>query len=204
MVSSGRDPHVRRSSEPSNLPAGVWIFGAAAFDCAPSVPGAPCDVAALRQAAAENVDKVETMSVTIDGIAVTPFRAASVNPFAVFYPENSLLGLPRGPYYPNVAEGYWLLINALPPGEHVIARAGHDIWIGRIRQRLHAQRRVIAIVAQTRATARGPAITARSAGFPSRPAALEAVCRLEPAPRRSQKRCAQLARRIPPPVASLS
>lgn len=102
------------------LPVYIWVFGAGAFDCDPSIPGVPCNVEELKATAAENVDKVETMNVTIDGVAVTPFRGASANPFAIFYPENSVTGLPRGGYYPNVADGYWVLINPLPPGEHVV------------------------------------------------------------------------------------
>jgi hypothetical protein len=105
------------------MPVYNWIFGAGAFDCDPSVPGVPCDVAALRAAAASNTEKAEILEVFIDGARVNnirQYRAASPAPFDITYPENSVTGLPAGTCYPQISDGYWLMLNPLPPGEHTI------------------------------------------------------------------------------------
>jgi hypothetical protein len=105
------------------MPVYNWIFGAGAFDCDPSVPGVPCDVNALRQTAAQNTENAQILQVTIDGAAVNnvrQYRAVSPLPFYVTYPANSVVGLPAGTYYPQISDGYWLMLNPLPPGEHTI------------------------------------------------------------------------------------
>ena len=87
------------------VPVFNWIFGAGAFDCDPSNPGVPCVVCDLEQLAAANTRAADVLEVSIDGVAVQNVRryeASSQGPFAVFYPENSVVGLPAGRYFPNV------------------------------------------------------------------------------------------------------
>lgn len=122
------------SSEVRNItvPAGkvlfvpVWqsVFGSGVFDCEPTVPGVACDVPTLKAAAAGNIGLPgQVLEVTIDGHGVDDvddFRARSKIPFPITYPENSVLGVPAGTYFPQVADGYWLMLTPLCPGQHTI------------------------------------------------------------------------------------
>lgn len=103
----------------------VWncIFGAGVFDCDPTVPGVPCVVCDLQEAAAENTEAMELLEVTIDGRPVRNvhrYRAATPGPFAIRYPENSVTGVPAGTYFPQVGDGYWLMLAPLAKGNHEI------------------------------------------------------------------------------------
>ncbi len=83
----------------------------------------PSAVDVLREAAAENTEAAEVLEVTIDGVPVQnvrEYRAASPAPFSLTYPENSVVGVPAGEYYPQVADGYWLMLAPLSKGEHLI------------------------------------------------------------------------------------
>jgi hypothetical protein len=105
------------------VPVFNWIFGAGVFDCDPTVPGVECDIEALRAAAAANTEAAEILEVTIDGVPVQnlrEYRAASPEPFPLIYPENSVVGVPAGTYFPQVTDGYWLMLAPLPVGEHEI------------------------------------------------------------------------------------
>jgi hypothetical protein len=105
------------------VPVFNWIFGAGAFDCDPSNPGVPCVVCDLEQLAAANTEVADVLEVFIDGVAVQNVRryeASSPGPFAVCYPENSVVGLPAGRYFPMVADGYWLMLKPLARGTHEI------------------------------------------------------------------------------------
>lgn len=105
------------------MPVYNWIFGAGVYDCDPSVPGVPCDVATLTAAAAAATEAATVLEVTLDGVAIqniASYRAASPGSFSVTYPENNILGLPAGTYSPQVADGYWLLLAPLSKGEHTL------------------------------------------------------------------------------------
>lgn len=105
------------------LPVFVWIFGSGAFDCTPSVPGVPCDVPSLTATAAFNTEAATVLEVLIDGVPVQnlrDYRASSPGAFSITYPENSVTGLPAGTYYPQVADGYWLMLAPLSSGQHTI------------------------------------------------------------------------------------
>jgi len=105
------------------MPVFNWIFGAGVFDCDPTVPGVPCDVPTLRAAAAANTEAAEVLEVTIDGVPVQDvrdYRASSPEPFSITYPENSVVGVPAGTYFPQVADGYWLMLSPLSKGQHTI------------------------------------------------------------------------------------
>lgn len=115
----------------STIPAGkslfvvvnTWIFGSGAFDCHPSVPGVVCDVDSLRASATAAIDAVQVAQVWIDGVPVEniwDYRASTPAPFEITYPENSVTGLPAGTYSPQVADGIWLMLRPLKPGNHTI------------------------------------------------------------------------------------
>lgn len=105
------------------LPVYTAVWGAGAFDCEPSVPGVECDIDDLRELAAGYAEAVDVLEVTIDGRPIANirrYRASSPEPFAIDYPENSITGLPMGTYYPNVTDGYWLMLTPQSPGWHTI------------------------------------------------------------------------------------
>ena len=110
------------------MPVFNWIFGSGVFDCDPTVPGVTCDVPTLQATAAVNTEAAEVLEVSIDGVPlqnVRGYRARSPGPFSITYPENSVVGVPAGNYSPQVADGYWLLLEPLAKGTHEIhIRAG--------------------------------------------------------------------------------
>jgi hypothetical protein len=78
----------------------------------------------LRQKAATAVDGAETVEVWIDGVAVKnirSYRAASPEPFPIVYPQGAVFGLDAGVYYPQVSDGYWLMLAPFSKGVHTIA-----------------------------------------------------------------------------------
>ena len=99
-------------------------FGAAVFDCEPTNPGVPCDVTALRKAAAESMDPV-TIEASIDGVPLlnlSDYRVQSPV-FSVTLPKGNVLedfGVPSGTYAPMVSDGYWLMLAPLSAGAHTI------------------------------------------------------------------------------------
>jgi hypothetical protein len=105
------------------MPIFNWIFGAGVFDCEPTVPGVPCDVAALRDAGAANTEAAEILEVKIDNVPVQNvrgYRAFSPEAFSITYPENSVVGVDAGTYFPQIADGYWLMLTPFSKGEHLI------------------------------------------------------------------------------------
>jgi hypothetical protein len=105
------------------LPAHNWIFGAGVFDCDPTNPGVICDIAVLREKAAAATTAVQTLAVWIDGVLVQnirKYRAASPDSFSVVFPKKAVFGIPAGELAPHVADGYWLLLSPLTPGQHTI------------------------------------------------------------------------------------
>jgi hypothetical protein len=105
------------------MPVYNWIFGAGVYDCDPSVPGVPCDEATLRASAAAATEAATVLEVSLDGVPIQhlhDYRASSPTAFAVTFPEDNLLGLNAGTYFPQVADGYWLMLAPLPKGKHTL------------------------------------------------------------------------------------
>ncbi len=110
------------------MPVHQWLFGAAIFDCDPSIPGVPCDVPTLQAAAAAAADGAMNLEVSIDGDAVNDpgqYRVASPSSFSVTLPEGSVptefgAGLGAGTYAPQVSDGTYLMLHPLSVGPHVI------------------------------------------------------------------------------------
>lgn len=82
--------------------------------------------------------RADTLTATVDGVpvggldpATSPFHtcaapAAGCAPasFAVQLPDGNLLGLAAGTYAPAVQEGWYLLLEPLPPGVHTVSFGG--------------------------------------------------------------------------------
>lgn len=106
------------------LPVHQWIFGATVFDCDPSVPGVPCDVATLKKAAADAAKAVTLMEVWVDEQPVgdvKDYRVKSPSSFSVTVPADNVSGVPAGTYSPQVADGYYMLLAPLSVGPHSIS-----------------------------------------------------------------------------------
>jgi hypothetical protein len=71
------------------------------------------------------IDQASNLELTIDGVSIEnlqDFRVLS-NPFPVKPPEDNLFGVPSGTY-PGISDGYWVVVESLPAGEHTIHFAG--------------------------------------------------------------------------------
>jgi hypothetical protein len=111
------------------VPAGKALFfpilnslwGASVFDCDPTNPGVPCNLATLRKSAADAMDQV-TLQAVIDGKPVKDLNQQRVQSSAltITYPADNGAGVDAGSYAPNVSDGYWLLLAPLSAGRHTI------------------------------------------------------------------------------------
>ena len=103
------------------LPLLNALFGAAVFDCEPTNPGVPCRESVLREGAAASMDSVE-IEAEIDGVSLrnlTVYRMQSPL-FSVTLPEGNIVGVPSGTYFPQVSDGYWLMVAPLSAGVHTV------------------------------------------------------------------------------------
>jgi hypothetical protein len=76
----------------------------------------------LRACAKADQDKVTGTKVTIDGAEVKPVRLQSPL-FTVALLENNALGL-QPQTTPALSDGYWVILQPLPPGSHTIHASG--------------------------------------------------------------------------------
>jgi len=66
------------------------------------------------------------LSCEVDGIPL-PITSANLEqstPFSVFLPDNNIVGVPPGVYFPFVDSGYYVLLHPLSSGQHTIHFAG--------------------------------------------------------------------------------
>jgi hypothetical protein len=105
------------------FPVLCTAFGASAGDCDPTVPGITCDVGALREAAAAQEDSPQLLEASLDGQPIPhprAFRAFSPV-FSITLPQNAVFGLnPPGTWSPNISDGYWIMHEPLPAGNHTL------------------------------------------------------------------------------------
>jgi hypothetical protein len=119
------DPVTRHCTVPAGkalfFPIATVISGAGAYDCDPTVPDVPCNIAALRVIAGDATDPV-SLEVTIDGKRLRNLRGQRVQTpvFTLTYPEGNVFEAPPGTLGPNVADGYWLMLAPLSVGKHTI------------------------------------------------------------------------------------
>ena len=90
--------------------------------------------AQIRQAAQQQADQIDSLHATLDGVPIpqtTLFAHREVSPdfdfVAVF---NNQLGVPPGASGIAVADGYFLMLDPLPPGIHVVAYGGGSSALG--------------------------------------------------------------------------
>jgi hypothetical protein len=87
----------------------------------------------LRATSAANMNGAVNLSVTVDGIAVKNLRRVQSDVFEVALPADSVfvapcypLPVPDGVYSPAVSDGYYVLLNPLPVGNHTIHFYGEN------------------------------------------------------------------------------
>lgn len=131
---------VRECTIPANraifFPVFTTLFGATVGDCEPTAEG-ECGINELRKGARQDINagrtKDATLKVLIDGEPVEDvdsFRASSLEAFAITLPEGNILGLPEGTYQPHVTDGFWLFLDPLSAGEHLIEFTAYAPDIG--------------------------------------------------------------------------
>jgi hypothetical protein len=120
---SGGGPVTRTCTVPAGkslfFPILNALWGSAVGDCRPSNPRVVCNLADLRKLAADSMDSV-TLKTTIDGQPVANLSQQRVQSPAltITLPDNPAAA--KGPYTPNVSDGYWLLLAPLSAGSHTI------------------------------------------------------------------------------------
>jgi hypothetical protein len=77
--------------------------------------------AELRASSKDTIDKVTTLEASIDGMPLQNLSSYRIQSqaFNVTFPNDNVLGVPEGTYL-AVAEGYWVFLEPLPPGQHEI------------------------------------------------------------------------------------
>lgn len=116
-----------------NLPLGKWHFLASPYlayaskELFPSV--SPSD---LFDIAKSDVDNVYKLEITLDGVNLGGCRVPIEEPFEVKFPtRKNILGLKpnevsSGNTMKMVADGYWIWVKELPPGDHILALKGYS------------------------------------------------------------------------------
>ena len=95
----------------------------------PFFGGTEEELRACADAAADRINVAQT-EVTVDGQAVEDLAAyrTTTPAFALMLPEPNLFGAPAGPAL-SVADGYQLILDALPEGEHVVTVSDPGITV---------------------------------------------------------------------------
>lgn len=78
-----------------------------------------------QEQAESRIDQTSNLEVSIDGVSIEnleDFRVQS-NPFPIKLPEDNIIGLPSGTYF-GISDGYWVIVESLPEGEHTIEFGG--------------------------------------------------------------------------------
>jgi len=123
---------MRSCTIPADTPLLLHLFGANCSTVEPP-PFFGRDEAELRACAKALMDLPAVLTATVDGQVVpdlTRYRVQSPL-FRVTLPADNWLGVPPATTE-AVADGYWLLLAPLPPGEHDIRFGGYlpDVGIG--------------------------------------------------------------------------
>ena len=128
----GDAPVVRNCTVPKGsflfFPILGSIFGAAVGDCQPSNPEVVCNLNDLREIVGALQDNPKKLRLNVDGVVMTlpdliVQRTASPA-VEITLPEGNIVGLDPGVYSPNVSDGFWIMLQPLPPGQHTIRFIG--------------------------------------------------------------------------------
>jgi len=103
------------------LPAATHLAGAATRNCEPTAPGVPCYISELRKITTDLIDRV-SVSATLDGKKLTGLSKTRVTSpeFSLTLPDSNFFKVDPGTYFPNVMDGYFIMLKPLKPGTHRI------------------------------------------------------------------------------------
>ena len=104
------------------IPTGTWLFFPAANSFNAADSGTQSTFAEQQAAAVASFGTPTEVAVTIDGRAVQAiptYRTLSTE-FSLHLPEDNIYAAPAGEYKPAAAVGYYLMLNPLSPGDHVV------------------------------------------------------------------------------------
>ena len=84
--------------------------------------------AKLRQGVGSDQDSVNSLDASIDGVHLKDLRKYRLQSslFTLNFSKNNLFGVSEGPTK-SVADGYWLFLQPLKPGKHIIHFEGGHI-----------------------------------------------------------------------------
>ena len=127
------DDAVRRCT----VPAGKALLLPLATGICSNLPGDKRSVADLKDECRRSLDVVTEAQVEIDGVAVPnvmTFRTQS-RPFSYRIPKDDCcflgaLGMKPGTYWPAVIDGFFVMIQPLPAGQHTIHYREHSPLVG--------------------------------------------------------------------------
>jgi hypothetical protein len=108
------------------------VFGSGVFDCDPTNPGVPCDVAALRASAASVMNNPILLEAEVDGRPLRNLNAyRAFSPvFSITHPSDSVFGVAPGTYTPQISDGYWIMLAPLSAGTHTVHFKGIADFFG--------------------------------------------------------------------------
>jgi hypothetical protein len=125
---SGSGFNVGSITRSCTVPAGTQLFFPVVNAFCAELPATfTMQLHELRACAAETVDLFarSDLTATVDGVAVPMVRAQSAL-FPLHLGESNPFGAPAGTYQ-ETADGYWVLLDPLPPGEHTIHFAASPV-----------------------------------------------------------------------------
>jgi hypothetical protein len=82
----------------------------------------------LQKCAKSQVDAVNNLFASIDGVELTDLKKYRISSpiFDINFPQQNIYGVQPGPTK-GISDGYWVFLNPLPPGKHVIHFKGSAI-----------------------------------------------------------------------------
>lgn len=77
-----------------------------------------------------------TPATTPYGACAAPVAGCTPSSFSLKFPGNNLFGIPAGTYQPAVQDGFYLLLDPLAPGRHIISFGSSGNFGGRTSQKV--------------------------------------------------------------------
>jgi hypothetical protein len=111
-----------------NLPCGILHFLAPVYNCHPSKELHPYvkNTDDLVKIAKEDVDKVYYLEINLDGINLGGCRVPIEEPFPINLKSDNIFGLNGEVTTKFVSDGYWIFLNELKPGDHILRLKGYS------------------------------------------------------------------------------
>jgi hypothetical protein len=128
----GGSPVVRSCTVPAGKHLFFPVLNALYYCFHPVDPDPICaDVATMRAFVAGQMNNPVSLQASIDGVPVMNLGSFRVQSpvFTIHLPQgniDSAFGVRQGAYRPSVSDGYFLLVEPLPPGMHTVSFGGQS------------------------------------------------------------------------------